>query len=481
MAEKLKLDYKKTMIIGAGFMSSSIAWAIYDPYITRILQDLLSKSSTITAWSNALIERFPKLLEFTKLQGQDIGSALTGFTLVPLFIGIIMTFDNIFGVIFQPFFGKLSDRTHTRFGKRRPYIFVGAPTAAIFFALIPWMKTVPSLMVCVILYVFIMSTWRSPVVSLMPDLTPSSLRSEANAVINLCGGIGGLIGMVAGTLLCAVFGFNSKLHEEYRWVFLLGSIIMILGTLILYFFVHEPDSRIKAQAQANMAADEAAKKAAAREEAKKEKERLKAIKLTKSERTSLIFMLFGLFFLFCGTNSITTFFSLFAGEILGKTTAQATSMMAIFAVSSMVAALPSGKLGQKIGRKKTILIGLLAFMSVFILYRITGNLALIWVALVLGGAANMMITVNTLPLVLEIGGIEKIGTFTGYYYTATFSAQIAAPIVFGIIRMFSGTYMTLFTFCPIAFAISTFCIFLVRHGEAIPQQVVKEVEMANAD
>ncbi len=477
-----KLDYKKTLLIGAGFMSTSIAWAIYDPYITRILESMLSASTRVTSWSNWLIQKFPRLLDFASAQGEDVGTALTGFTLVPLFIGLIMTFDNIFGVIFQPTFGKLSDNTHTRFGKRMPFILIGAPISAVLFALIPWSErtvSVPMLMTFVILFVMVMSMWRAPVVALMPDLTPHELRSEGNAIINLCGGIGGLIGMLAGSILVAIFGFNSDLHEEFPWVFLLGSIVMILGTLILFFFVKEPDNRVKVTGEVNKAADEAARKRAEKEAVKAEKARIKAIKLSRSERVSLVFMLFSLFFLFCGTNSITTFFSLFAKEVLNKSTADATKMMAIFAVCSMAAAIPAGKLGQKIGRKKTILIGLVMFTTVFVLYKITGSLAIIWVALVVGGAANMMITVNTLPLVLEIGGLDKVGTFTGYYYTATFSAQIAAPIIFGIVRMFSGTYNSLFVFSPTAFVLSLLCILFVKHGEAIPEDVIKEAQMAD--
>ena len=106
---------------------------------------------------------------------------------------------------------------------------------------------------------------------------------------------------------------------------------------------------------------------------------------------------------------------------------------------------------------------------------------LIWGALILGGIANMFITVNTLPLVLEIGGIDKVGTFTGYYYTATFSAQIATPIIYGIVRMFTGTYMSLFYYCPVAFILATLCILVVKHGEAIPQQIIDKIEEENAD
>jgi len=484
MAEKLKLNYKKTILIGFGFMAASVAWAIYDPYITKILDALLSNAPLINTWSAALIERFPRLLDFmaTQLSAEEL-AASGGFTLAPLFIGVIMTFDNIFGVIFQPAFGKLSDRTHSRRGKRSPFIYIGAPISALLFALIPVMflsfNSVPAVMPFIILFVFVMSLWRAPVVALMPDLTPPELRSEGNAVINLCGGLGGLIGMVAGSVIMAVMGLSAE--EEFKsfpYVFLLGSVIMVACTLVLYFKVKEPDSRLKAVAEINEALDAEARRKAQKEAEKEEKERLKKIKLSKGERVSLVFMLTGLFFLFCATNAITTFFALFAAEVLGKSTAQATMMMAIFAVCMMAAAIPAGKIGKKLGRKKTILFGLLIFMAVFILYYITKNMALIWAALVLGGAANMLITVNTLPLVLEIGGLDKVGTFTGYYYTATFSAQIAAPILFGMYRMLSGTYMSLFVFCPIAFLLSLLCILVVRHGEAIPDEIIKEAQMA---
>ena len=106
---------------------------------------------------------------------------------------------------------------------------------------------------------------------------------------------------------------------------------------------------------------------------------------------------------------------------------------------------------------------------------------LIFPVLILGGAANMFITVNTLPLVLEIGGLDKVGTFTGYYYTATFSAQIASPIVYGFVAMVSGTYMSLFYYCPIAFLMCMLCILFVKHGEAIPQEIVDKIEEENAD
>ena len=106
---------------------------------------------------------------------------------------------------------------------------------------------------------------------------------------------------------------------------------------------------------------------------------------------------------------------------------------------------------------------------------------LIYPVLILAGFANMFITVNTLPLVLEIGGLDKVGTFTGYYYTATFSAQIASPIVYGVVAMVSGTYMSLFYYSPIAFVICVGLLMFVKHGEAIPQEVIDKIEDENND
>ncbi len=610
----MKLDYKKTILTGFGFLATSIAWAIYDPYITKILNRILSESEWVTHLSQALGNAIPWIGKFAEAQGESTVALGGGFTLVPLFIGIIMTFDNIFGVIFQPTFGKLSDNCHSKLGKRRPFIVSCAPISAVLFTLIPLVALnvqgemrLPLTMLVVILFVFSMSLWRAPVVALMPDLTPPELRSEGNAVINLMGGLGSAVGMIAGTIgiaLCTLVAGYSKAEIKadetlsFPYVFFIGSLIMIIGMLVLLFFVKEQDTSIKLKGEQNQYVDAKARKKAAKEEAKAQKAALKAIKLSGAERKSLIFMLGTLFFLFCAANAITTFFSLFAQEILHMITSEATIIMLIFAVCSGAAALPAGKMGKKFGRKKTILAGLSVFLAAFVFFfgvflgmlggkdlsiknyvevnnayiaiddninsyngmisdqaqaegrtlqddeiltmegylefknngtdingtytkfdtYLVGNSGagiydavisvaqkilkveandfatalsavtetvdsvtkilrvLIYPVLVLGGAANMFITVNTLPLVLEIGGVEKVGTFTGYYYTATFSAQIASPIVYGFIRMLSGTYMSLFYYSPIMFGVAILLIMFVKHGEAVPDEVIKQAQ-----
>lgn len=470
MAEKLKVNYFKTILIGCGFLGSMVVWSIYDPYVSTLLNEKLSLSPFITELSMKLAAKYPFLLELMESQLGEEEAKKAGFSLVPLFIGFIMTFDNIFGVIFQPLFGKLSDRTHTRIGKRKPYVLLFAPISAAIFVLIPRMPSVASLMVCVIFFVFFMSLWRSPVMSLMPDLTPPSLRSEANSAISIMGGLGAFIGLMAGKVLASVFGYDASRSEERPAVFVLGAVMVIFGTLIVALFVKEKDSRLPKTGNTQAGHPAASKKEA--------HAKLKGMKLSKAERKSLWFMMAALFFLFIGTNSVTTFFALFAHDVLGKTTAEATFMTGAFLASGLVGAIAAGRLGKKYGRKKVIVGGLCSFILIFSAFAVTKQLWLIWPALIIGGASSMFINVNTLPLVWSIGGVEKVGTFTGYYYTATFSGQVAAPILYGTVRVLTGSYMSLFSFCVVAFLFSLLFVLQVKHGEALPDDVLKEAKAA---
>ncbi|MBQ4638112.1 MAG: MFS transporter, partial [Clostridia bacterium] len=167
---QLKLNIPKTMLIGLGFLAVSMAWSVYAAYVPLILTD--------------------------------------EFKLDSLTVGVIMTIDNIFAVLFQPLFGRLSDKTKTKWGRRMPYVLICAPICAMLFAVIPHMRMIVTFMLTVISFNLLMSAWRSPVVALVPDVTPSPLRSQGNGIINLMGGIGSALAMLLGGGLANIGGMQ---------------------------------------------------------------------------------------------------------------------------------------------------------------------------------------------------------------------------------------------------------------------------------
>lgn len=517
--ETEKLNYKRTVLIGFGFMGCMLMWSVYNSYVPVILK---AKLTEITA-----------------------GHALPGFLSVALFVNAIMTIDNIFGVIFQPYFGKRSDRTHSKWGKRMPYIIVCLPICAVFFSLIPVAATVKSaalsvilMMTVIIFFNFTMSVWRSPVVSLMPDFTPSSLQSDANAVINIMGGIGQMVGFVVGTIATAVVGLlgftgmhealkaktntlgqilevgtdgkpvldyfvsdvskysdkiqnfidstrdvlevdgvkvaakrvaldanNNPSYVNYTPIFVVSAVIAVLCLIVLIGFY-------KKNKQYDLSKDVFIEE---KEGEKPKKIKIRDLPITKDERKSLIIMLISLFLINNATEAIIPNFTNFALDTLNVKPIYSTLMMAVFAVSLAAFGIPAGMLGRKFGRKKTIMVGLGVIVAMFAVYLTVSQLfagsktfvwIVLWIALIVGGAAVGCININTLPLVLAIGGRDYVGTFTGYYYTATFSAAITGPILCGlVIGLFKEDYNYMFLFCAIFFAIGLAVISQVKHGE----------------
>lgn len=448
-----KLNYLHTAFTGFGFMAVQIAWIIYNAYVPLILKE----NSTIAnlAWS---------------------GTA----------VGIIMVIDNVFGVVFQPLFGRISDRTHTRFGKRTPFLMYGVPLCALLFIFIPRISILGVLMLDIIVFNFIMSTWRSPVVALMPDFTPSEIRGEGNAVINIMGGVGVVLGTLAGKIITMLMPEGTSEAAIRNNVFLFGAIIMVLCLFVVVFVVREPDNRISKAESAEIQAEYEKNKAKA-----EGKTGVKAMNLTKGEIKSLIFMLVALFFNSNATDSINTYFTTFAKYELGFTEANASLIITLFAAATVIGAIPAGKLGQKFGRKKTIMGGWIGVLVLFLAYFLTKAMVLLYVAIIFGGIFIAFVTINTLPLVLEIGGMERVGTFTGYYYTATFSASIVGPVVVG--AMFDATkamgttgepnYWSLFVYCPVCFALALLCMSQVKHGETqtISDEMIDKIREENED
>jgi len=394
---KEKLDVKKTLFLSFGFFASSIAWSVYNSFVPQILATFLTSTTLI---------------------------------------GFIMTFDNIFGVIFQPLFGSISDKTHTRFGRRMPYIFIGLPISAVAFTLIPRMTNLTSLMTVIIIFTFVMSAWRSPVVALMPDITPGHLRSQANGIVNLLGGIGSLLAFLVGGILFKAGGFPLP--------FLMSSVMMLLALAVLAIFVREP-------------------KQAYEPEEKNKKADIK--RLDKDEKKSLILILCGVFFWFTGYNAVETFFTLYATNTLGMDPGGASMTLSIFSLTFLVFAVPAGYIAVKTGRRMAILIGLAGLIVLFFPMIFLANVWVARICLFLGGFCWAMININSLPMVVQLSGEGKIGAFVGYYYFFSFSSQIVSPILFGFIRDLVGHYKVLFMYTCIAFALAAISLLFVRHGE----------------
>lgn len=382
-------------------------------------------------------------------------------------IGFIMTIDNIFGVIFQPLFGQFSDRTRTRFGKRMPYIITGIPTCALAFIFIPRMQTLFAMMAVIIFFNLIMSFWRSPVVALMPDLTPSPLRSKANGIINLMGGVGSIIAFFVGGLLARAGGFNLP--------FLMGALVMVAALVILFLFVKEPDNRRMSRHLEKFTSDAQAGEWPVQNDQQPEAaDRAVHKPLSTPERASLIALLMAIFFWFCGYNAVETFFTLYATRQLGVDAGAAAMTLTLFSLALVAFALPAGILAGRFGRKKIICIGLAGMIAAFTPMLFVESIMLLRLLLLLGGLCWACININSLPMVVELAAHDRIGSFTGYYYFFSFSAAIVSPTLFGWIRDLTQDYSTLFTYSIISFALALVCMQLVRHGEA-----KKEADLAS--
>ena len=411
---KDKLDIKKTILLSFGFFGSSLVWSVYSVYVPLLLNEF-------------------------------VGSAAL--------IGIIMSIDSFFGVVFQPLFGKISDRTRTRFGRRLPYLFVCMPISAAFFIFIPYMNSLWSLMALAIAFTFVMSIWRTPAVSLMPDSTPGPLQSQGNGIVNLMGGVGAVIAFIGGGILFDLGGFPLP--------FLVSALLMLGAMVVVILFVREPKHPPLLP---------------------KENERRSVIKLDRPERRSLLLILFAVFFCFMGNNSIEVFFSLYAIATLGVTPGQASIMLAIFVVSLILFAIPAGILGAKIGRRKTILIGLVGVFILFLPLIFVTNPWIVRGILLLGGIFWSCVISNALPMIVRIAGSERIGTFIGYYYLFSFSAQLITTPLYGLIYDIIGNYQSLFAYACITFILAIVCLLFVKHGEEDPQDVsLEEADVHIAD
>lgn len=411
---------KKIVLIGLGFFTVTVAWSVYNAFVPIFLDRLIDNT---------------------------------------ILIGFVMTFDNISGVILQPYFGSLSDRTNTRFGRRMPFLLIGIPIAAVALTLIPFHVSLISLMGAIIIMNFGMSIYRAPVVAMMPDCTPEHHRSKANGIINLMGGLGTLIAFLLGGML---FDMNERLP------FFACAAIMMIAVFVLALFYKEPSVPLY----------EPDKEDADGEPSETTEEMPRNIfrraKIALTDHKELVMLLVAVFFLFCGYNAIETYLSLYSTYILNITPGEAAFLFALLAGSFLISSVPAGFVGEKLGRLKSMIIGLIAISISLTFIMIFPVTIMVQILMIFSGFSWALVMINSYPYVVSLAPKNKTGKYTGYYYFFSFFASIVSPLLFGAIVDLFDNYAVLFIYSAVMFLIALcFLIplyFLKRDKNEIAQE-----------
>lgn len=327
-------------------------------------------------------------------------------------INIIMTFDNILAVSLIPYFAALSDRTNTRFGRRMPFLLVGIPISAVFFSLLPNFNSFIYLIGVLFLLNLSMAVYRAPTIALMPDITPSEERSKANGIINFMGGLASVL----------VFSVGAILFEKSQVLpFYIASVLIIISLILLYLFIKEPKVGTKA-----------------REDKISIIHSLKEIK--DSHNFNSIYILAAIFSWFLGYQGVLATFSNYSVLYLGATPKTGSFIILFFALFFLIFAIPSGYIGSKFGKKKTIEVGIIFLISSFLMLSLIktdfsllglnyNHFMMIFFAL--GGIGWSLVNINSYPLIIDQAPESEIGTYTGLYYFASSLAAITGPLLMG--------------------------------------------------
>ena len=416
----VKLNSRRTILVGLAFLSICTFWQMYDSVMTLILTDTFKLNET--------------------------------------FAGAIMAADNVLALFLLPFFGALSDKTSTRIGRRMPFIVGGTAAAAILMNLIPLLDdryaaspstgTLVLFIIVLGLLLVSMGTYRSPAVALMPDVTPKPLRSRANAIINLMGAVGGILYLGLAAVLYPASKTKGVEHVSYRPLFFIVSMIMVVAVVVLYLTIKEPKLEAEnqkleaAHPEWNLATDDGTGHEV----------------LPAPVKRSLSFLLVSISLWFIGYNGVTTWFTKYVEAVMGEGLGGAVRLASQLLVPA------------KIGRKRTIQCGIVLLAACFMLgYVLTTTYSsiqpIMYVVFALVGLAWAAINVNSLPMVVEMCRGSDIGKFTGYYYTFSMAAQVVTPIVAGSL-MRAIDYRVLFPYAALFVALSFVTMCFVKHGDA---------------
>jgi len=390
---KTSFPYGKTLLVGFGFLGISIIWPMFDQFLPIFLQA-----------GNPEFER--QLLA----EGREIPKVI-GFGLAPSLALFIMTWDNLINIFFQPWVGARSDRTWNRFGRRKGWILLGMPIAMLGFVFIPVAQSVIALMMFILLTNFGMALFRSPTIAWLGDLFKPEDRSKANGIINLMGGVGGLLAYLGGGYLFNNMGRTAP--------FIAGAIATVLAMIVVLVFVKEP----------HQIGDSSEKK---EDTGGSVMHNLSTV-FTNPDRSGL-YVLISILLWFIGYNALSTSLSSFAVFTLGMKPGTASIYSASMTISFIAMALPAGLLAGRLGRKRTIQIGLVGLAVIaFSGYFIVQNPISFVAVLVLAGGFWALVNVNSLPLVYDHGDENKIGAYTGLYYFSSQTAAVLGPTMAGVL------------------------------------------------
>ncbi|MCD4753342.1 MAG: MFS transporter, partial [Anaerolineaceae bacterium] len=384
-----KFNYPKTFLLGFGFFGVSVIWSVYNAFVPLILH---GKFGLQAGW-----------------------------------IAFIMVLDNIAALAIQPPLGVYSDRLRSPIGRRLPFVALGAPLAAGVFGFIPFAATLPLFILSCVTLLLAMAIWRTPIVALMPDITPSKYRSQANGVINLMGGLGAVLATVIGGTL------YSKNPSS---PFFLGTALVIVAGALVLIFIREPK---QFRSKKLHLADK-------NENSGMEKGVLKNITdvFTQSDKSPK-FILLAILFWFISFNALETFFTLFGVNHLGLAPGDSAFQISYIGLVFMLMAVPAGILASKIKRKVAIMVGIVTMIvSIVLMYVLPAEVLVIQYAslmgngfyvlsllLMLAGVGWALINVNSLPMVVDMTDDEHVGTYTGLYYFFSQLAATIGPVVFG--------------------------------------------------
>lgn len=439
----MKLNYKRTFLVGLAFMSICMFWQMYDSIIPLILKNTFHLNDTLS--------------------------------------GVIMALDNVIALFLLPLFGNVSDKCNTRIGKRMPFIVLGTAVSVILMTFLPIIDNVyyenpaggllTGFIVILALLLIAMGTYRSPAVALMPDVTPKPLRSKANAVINLMGAVGGILYLIVTSVLYSTARTAGLAHVDYQPLFIIVQVTMIAAVVVLYLTIKEP--RLVAQCQ----------------EYEKEHPEDDLEEVNESGETftpapvrrSLRFILISIALWFIGYNAVTTAFTKYAQIEWGMSLGAAALAVTVGTAAAILSYIPIGELASRVGRKKTIIIGcaiLAGCFAVMALHTvmIKGFTPAIYAVFVLVGFSWAAINVNSLPMVVEMCKGGEIGKYTGYYYTFSMAAQIVTPILSGALLEYVG-YWTLFPYGAVFVALSILTMLQVKHGDNKPHMPKDKLEV----